>query len=260
MPTIATSDGVKISYRVVGSGPRTVLAIHGWMVSSSVWDELAGLLDLEGLRLVIPDLRGTGGSDKPAGGYTIERYAQDALALMDELGDRSLVVLGHSMGGTIAQWIAAAAPERVAGLVLLCPVPASGAALPPEAVALFRGASTDEPKTAILGMACKDLPEAARSRLLSTGASIPAACIAEAFDAWSGASFAERLGAVTARTLIVASEDPFLPPAFLREAIAAKIAGARVAMVHGAGHYVQVERPRETAAVIEGFLAGLGPF
>lgn len=260
MPTIVTSDGAKIAYRVLGSGPRTVLAIHGWMVSSAVYDELAELLDLTGIRLVVADLRGAGESDKPETGYTLGRYAQDALALMDELGDRSFVLVGHSMGGTIAQLVAATAPERVAGMVLLCPVPASGVALPPEAAALFRGASTDAPKTAILGMACKDLSDAARARLLSTGASIPAACVAEAFDAWSGASFAERLSAITARTLVVASEDPFLPPAFLRETIVQKIAGARLAVVHGAGHYVQVERPRETAAALEGFLAGLGPF
>ena len=162
------------------------------------------------------------------------------------------------MGGAIAQWVAAEAPARVEGLALLCPVPASGVPLPADAAAMFRGASERGTKAAILGMACTNLSEQARDRLLDSGASISAACIAESFDAWSGADFAARLGAITARTLVVASDDPFLPPAFLRQTVTSKIAGARLAVVRGAGHYVQVERPGETVAVLEAFLAGLG--
>ena len=82
--------------------------------------------------------------------------------------------------------------------------------------------------------------------------------IAEGFDAWSGAGFADQLSAVTARTLVVATDDPFLPPDFLRQAIVAKISGARLAVIRGAGHDLPVERTGETAAVIEAFLAGLG--
>lgn len=257
MPTMTTSDGVQIAYRVVGEGPRTILAIHGWMVSSTVYDELAERLDLTGHRLVIPDLRGAGESDRPATGYTVERYARDVLELMDVLGDSSFVLIGHSMGGAIAQWIAAEAPARVAAMTLLCPVPASGIPFPPEAAALFRGADNRESKATILGMACTNLSDDARERLLASGATIPAACIAEAFESWSSLAFADRLAAVTARTLVVATDDPFLPPAFLRQTIVDRIARARLAVVHGAGHYVQVERPDETVAVISAFLAGL---
>lgn len=235
-----------------------MIAVHGWMVNSGVYDDLAGALDTAGIRLVIPDLRGAGDSPKPEAGYSIEAYARDVLALADELGARSFVLIGHSMGGAISQWIAAHAPERVEGMVLLCPVPASGVPFPPEAVGLFRNAHNAEAHTAILGMACTNLSDAGRTRLLAGAATVPANCIAEAFDSWSGASFSERLGAVTARTLVVATDDPFLPPDFLRQTIVANIKGARLAVIRGAGHYVQVERPGETVAVIEAFLAGLG--
>ncbi|PCC73376.1 Pimeloyl-ACP methyl ester carboxylesterase [Nannocystis exedens] len=258
MSTMTTSDKVQIAYRVLGEGPRTILAIHGWMVSSTVYDELAERLDLTGFRLVIPDLRGSGESDRPESGYTVERYAADVTELMDVLGDRSFVLIGHSMGGAIAQWIASAAPERVQGQVLLCPVPASGIPFPPDAAALFRGADNRESKATILGMACTNLSESARERLLGAGASIPAKCIAEGFESWSSLSFADRLKHVTARTLVVATDDPFLPPPFLRQTIVDPIAGARLAVIRGAGHYVQVERPDETVAVISAFLAGLG--
>lgn len=257
MPTMTTSDGVQIAYRVIGEGPRTILAIHGWMVSSTVYDELAERLDLTGHRLVIPDLRGSGESGRPETGYAVERYARDVLELMDVLGDRSFVLVGHSMGGAIAQWVAAEAPARVDGMVLLCPVPASGIPFPPEAAALFRGADNRESKATILGMACTNLSPEARERLLGSGAAIPSACIAEAFDSWSSLSFTGRLPAVTARTLVVATDDPFMPPAFLRQAVVDPIAGARLAVIRGAGHYVQVERPDEATAVIAAFLAGL---
>lgn len=255
---MTTSDGVQIAYRVVGEGPRTIVAIHGWMVSSTVYDELAERLERTGYRLVIPDLRGAGESDRPATGYTVERHARDVTELMDVLGDSSFVLFGHSMGGAIAQWISSTTPAKVAAQALICPVPASGVPFPPEAAGLFRSAAGPEAKATILGMACINLPESARDRLLASGARIPAAGIVEAFESWSNLTFSERLAAVTARTLVVATDDPFMPPAFLRETIADKIAGARLAVIPGAGHYPQVERPAETAAVLSAFLAGLG--
>ena len=124
-----TNDGVKIAYRVVGSGPRTVIAVHGWMATSHVFDDLIAALDPTGVRIILPDLRGSGDSDKPATGYTLERYAQDILGLADDLGVGNFTLIGHSMGGAISQWIAAHAPGRVDGLLLLCPVPASGVQL-----------------------------------------------------------------------------------------------------------------------------------
>lgn len=254
-----TNDGVKLAYRVLGDGPRTVILVHGWMVSSRVWDDLIAALDLSGIRLVVPDLRGAGDSDKPASGYTIERYGRDILGLADDLDARSFVLVGHSMGGTISQWIAAHAPARVDGMLLYCPVPASGMpGFPEQALELFRNANNAGAHAAILGMACTNLSDAGREHLLAAAATVPANCIAEAFEAWRGADFGDALAAVTARTLVVASEDPFLPPAFLQAAIVGRIAGARLAEIRGAGHYVSVERSRESAALLTAFLAGLG--
>lgn len=254
-----TNDGVKLAYRVLGEGPRTVILVHGWMVSSRVWDDLIAGLDISGVRLVVPDLRGAGDSDKPASGYTIERYAKDILHLADELGARSFVLVGHSMGGTISQWIAAHAPARVDGMVLLCPVPASGMpGFPEQALPLFRNANNAGAHAAILGMACTNLSDAGRDHLLAAAATVPAGCIAEAFEAWRGADFGAALAQVAARTVVVATDDPFLPPDFLRAAIVDRIAGARLAVLPGAGHYVPVERSREVAALLTAFLAGLG--
>lgn len=254
-----TLDGTKLSYRVIGDGPTSIVLVHGWMVDGRVYDAMLAALDRGGCRFIVPDLRGAGGSDKPETGYTLARYAADVLAVIEKEVSGKCVVVGHSMGGAIAQLVAATAPARVSALAVLCSVPADGIPLPPDAAGLFRTSGGDRGKQqTILGLACKDITTEARDTLLDAAASIPPSCIAEAFDAWSSAGFADRLSAIEAPTLVVASEDPFLPPDFLREKVVKPIKRARLVVVPGAGHYVQVERARETAAVLGAFLAGLG--
>ncbi|MFT3776224.1 MAG: alpha/beta hydrolase [Minicystis sp.] len=254
-----TVDGTRLSYRVIGDGPTTVLLVHGWMVDGRVYDPLLGALDHKGCRFIVPDLRGAGSSDKPASGYSLARFAADVQAILEHEARGPAVVVGHSMGGQIAQLVASAVPAKVAGLALLCTVPAEGMALPPDAAGLFRTSGGDRGKQAtILGLACKDLSTADRDALLDGAGAIPPSCIAEVFEAWSGGAGADRLGAIAAPTLVVASDDPFLPPDFLRAKVVDPIARARLVVVPGAGHYVQVERARETAAVLGAFLAGLG--
>jgi non-heme chloroperoxidase len=257
---ITASDGVALSYRSFGDGPRTVLLVHGWMVSGAVYDDLLPILGTSGLRLIVPDLRGTGGSGGGEGGYTIEQYARDVIAVADAAGARSFVIVGHSMGGQIAQWIAATHPERVLGSVLLCPVPASGLPLPDDARGLFQSSPGNrEAQRTILGLACKELSPSSTDRLLDDAAKIGAPCILGALTAWTAGGFADKLGATKAPTLVIATDDPFLPPAFLQQAIVSLIPGAGLAHLPGPGHYPQVERPRETAALLRAFLTALRP-
>ncbi|HZH16722.1 MAG TPA: alpha/beta hydrolase [Archangium sp.] len=259
MPSVASSDQTPIHYRVVGDGPRNVLFVHGWMMSGAVFNELVELLDTTGLRLVIPDLRGSGASGAPASGYTLEQHARDVLAVVEHAGLERFTVVGHSMGGQLAQWVAAQEPSRVDGVVLLNTVPASGMQLPPDAVGLFRTSANDrEKQKIILGLACKQLSGAALERLLTVAGAVARGSIEGSFDAWTGGGFEAKLASITAPTLVVATDDPFLPPAFLREKVVGLIQNARLAYLPGPGHYPQVERPAETAALLTSFLAGQG--
>lgn len=256
MHTVTASDGVELAYRTFGEGSTSVLLVHGWMVSGAVYDDLIDALGTEGLRLIVPDLRGSGRSGSAEGTYTIEQYAKDVLAVADAAGAATFAIVGHSMGGQLAQWIAATAPERVLGVALLCPVPASGMKLPAEAIGLFRNsAQSREMQQTILGLACKKLAEGPRERLLDDAGKISAACIQEAFDAWTGASFADKLGDIRAPVLVVGTDDPFLPQDFLRQAVAAPIKRASLVYLPGPGHYPGSESPRETAAILRAFLA-----
>ena len=122
------------------------------------------------------------------------QYAADVLAVADALGSRSFVVVGHSMGGQIAQWISATANDRVIGQVLLCPVPASGIPLPADAQALFRNSAQNRSmQQTILGLACKQLDDAARERLLDDAGGVSPQCVEQAFDTWTAGGFSDRL-------------------------------------------------------------------
>jgi len=211
------------------------------------------------MTFVVPDLRGSGASDRPTTGYTIERIARDVLAVMGHVSsDRPVVLVGHSAGSQIVQWVAAHEPTRVAGMVLLTPVPADGLALPPDAQQLFRNcAGQRSMQSTILDLACKQLSDAGRAKILDDAASIQAPSIQEWFDAWTKGGFADKLSAVRAPTLAVTTDDPFFPPEFVRSSTTSKIAGARLAVLPGPGHYLTVENPRGTTALLESFFAGL---
>ncbi|MFC7678526.1 alpha/beta fold hydrolase [Paenibacillus sp. GCM10028914] len=91
-------NGNTICYLEIGQGEPLIL-LHGYCGSSSYWEQI--LHDLNGYRVIVPDLRGHGRSDAPMGPYTIEQMADDVLLLMDELNVEKATLLGHSLGGYI---------------------------------------------------------------------------------------------------------------------------------------------------------------
>ena len=119
MALFVVEPGVSVYAQDVGSGPPVVL-LAGFGLSHEVWDgEVRELADA-GHRVVCIDLRGTGRSDKPVGDYSVARLAADVEAVLDALDLREVTLVGWSFGGQIALALAAASPERVARLVLVC--------------------------------------------------------------------------------------------------------------------------------------------
>jgi len=120
MPT-ARRDGAEIYYEVRGEGPPLLL-VEGLGYGTWMWRGQSPALETT-FRLILFDNRGVGRSTPLPGPYTIAEFARDALAVLDaERVDRA-AVLGASMGGLIAQSVAALAPERVSALVLACTLP-----------------------------------------------------------------------------------------------------------------------------------------
>jgi len=117
-----------------------VVLLHGAGVHAHWWQALVPSL-LPGWRLLAPDLRGHGESDWAHAPYLIEHFSDDLSGLLDGLGVRRVVLIGHSMGGRVTAWFAAHHPERVAGVALL---DTRMAGLKPERVDQWRGVTIGE--------------------------------------------------------------------------------------------------------------------
>lgn len=116
---VALPRGLRLQYLHGGpiSGPA-VLMLHGITDSSFSFSRVLPLAPAH-LRLVVPDQRGHGRSDRPESGYTVDDFALDALQLLDALAIEQATVIGHSMGGFVARRMAERAPWRVGRLILI---------------------------------------------------------------------------------------------------------------------------------------------
>ena len=111
-------DGVKLRFRVAGTGPVCILQTPGWGPEIGCYHGLAGFEDA--LTMVYLDTRGTGGSERPEDAtITYENLAADVDALRELLGAEKVVAMGHSFGGVLSIEYALRYPGSVAGLVLI---------------------------------------------------------------------------------------------------------------------------------------------
>ena len=140
MDRSAPVDGFSLAYERAGSGPPVVL-LHGWPGDHTDYDAVVPLL-AGAADVVVPDLRGFGGSDKhpepPAPAYGADAQARSVLGLIDELRLERPLLAGYDIGSRIAQAVAREAPDRVRGLVLSPPLPGAGKrVLSPDAMREF---------------------------------------------------------------------------------------------------------------------------
>jgi pimeloyl-ACP methyl ester carboxylesterase/predicted glycosyltransferase len=128
--------GVKVFYEVFGDGQPTILLLPAWSIGHSLTWKMQVPYLARHYRVITFDGRGNGRSGRPAGAgsYTAAEYAADALAVLDAARTDRAVVVSLSRGASYALHLAAAAPERVAGQIFICPTtplaPFSPARLP----------------------------------------------------------------------------------------------------------------------------------
>lgn len=107
----------KIRYRTLEGRNPTIIFIHGNNLSLDYWEPIISVLG--GWHIVSLDLIGFAGSDRPDLPYDIESHRKYLIAFMDALGIKKAILVGHSMGGTIAAWTAAKSTDRVVGVVMI---------------------------------------------------------------------------------------------------------------------------------------------
>ena len=107
-------NGANLHVAMTGDGPPLLL-LHGWPEFWLTWQPVMTRL-ADKFKLVTPDLRGFGDSDKPEGPFGAQDQARDMLSLLDALGIGRVGLVGHDVGGAIMQAMARMAPERLTGL------------------------------------------------------------------------------------------------------------------------------------------------
>jgi len=123
MPSIKTKDSVEIYFKDWGSG-QPIVFHHGWPLSADDWDAQMLYFLHKGYRVIAPDRRGHGRSSQVGDGHDMDHYAADIAAVVDHLGLKDTIHIGHSTGGgEAAHYVARHGKGRAAKLVLIGAVP-----------------------------------------------------------------------------------------------------------------------------------------
>ena len=257
------SNGVPIYVREQGFGDETTPALvflHYWGGSSRTWDNVIAALP-NVYRTVAPDHRGWGDSGRPASGYALADLADDGQRVIDALDLRRFVLVGHSMGGKVAQLLASRSPQGLAGLVLVAPSPPVSLNVPPDVFAAMERAydSRASVEAAIDSMlTARRLSPAHRQQVIDD--SLRGA--PEAKAAWpryaSREDIAREVSSIDVPTVVIAGElDRVDSVATLRDEVLSRIPQAVMHVLPGTGHLSPLESPVEIANLVHAFVQRL---
>jgi pimeloyl-ACP methyl ester carboxylesterase len=265
------ANGINIYYEVEGQGEPLVL-ITGLSYALWYWHRIVPLLAKQ-FRVITFDNRGVGQSDAPPGPYTAAMMAADTADLLDALGIERAHVLGHSMGGYVAQALALDYPQRIDRLVLASTNFGGPEQIPPsaEAMAILTDVSSDPAERFRRGLKISTAPDFAgknqpfieewlayrEENPIEPVAYQAQLAVGLALLAPEGA-FDGRLHQITAPTLLLAAEHDGVVPPDNAALMAAQIPDSTVVILPGAGHHFALEIPEVTAETITGFLQGGG--
>ncbi len=112
----AAPDGASIAYTVIGSGSPTLVFVHGWMCNQSFWSEQVDEFAASH-KVVTLDLPGHGASGRVREGWPLMAFGGDVKAVVEHLGLKDVILVGHSMGGPVALEAARLMPDRVIGVI-----------------------------------------------------------------------------------------------------------------------------------------------
>lgn len=254
------TNGTRIHIKQRGSGDLALVFLHYYGGSSRTWDRVANKLS-DRYRIVAIDHRGWGDSEAPADGYRIADLAADAEGVIETLGLQRYVLVGHSMGGKVAQLIASRRPRGLEGLVLVAPSPPSPMLISDEQRATLAAAYLSRESVEFVidrVLTAKPLDADCREQIIED--SLKAAPQAKA--AWPNVAMGEDITAavasIDAPTLVIAGElDQVDRVATLQAELLPRIPQAAMHILPGTGHLSPLEAPAEVARVIAHFVAAI---
>ncbi len=252
-------DTLDLNIVDTGSGNPTLVFLHYWGGSSRTWSSVTRALE-PSFRSIAYDQRGWGSSDAPANAYSLQNLADDASMLISTLGLRRYVLVGHSMGGKVAQLLASQRPSGLEALILVAPASPFPQHIPEEAkqaqlhaydnrataIAAIDFLTVRRPAAALLEQLVQD----------SLGGSPGAK------RAWPTSTAYEDISAqvsnIAVPTLIlVGDQDRQDPVELQRREILPSIPGAEMKVILDCGHLIPVDQPAALAEEIAMFLANM---
>jgi len=242
--TVASPDGVPIAYSTIGSGDVTVVFVHGWSCDRSYWDEQVAAVSAR-YRVVRIDLAGHGESGLGRQQYTMRAFGKDVAAVIDAADLRPVVLVGHSMGGTVVVEAARIVPNRVIGLIGIDTLHRPTFGLSNEQIdgflAPFRADFLRQTDTFVRNMFLADADSVLVDRIASDMAAAPPAV---ALSAMSELLSHDLQPALAELDLPIRCLDADQWPADL-PAWAEYAGGYEVEVMSGVGHFLMLEQPTE---------------
>jgi 3-oxoadipate enol-lactonase len=238
----------RLGYDFAGPAEAPVVVLGPSLgTTRAMWDPQHAVL-CQRFRVLRFDLLGHGGSAVPAGPYTVDQLAGEVLSLLK--GIERFHYVGLSLGGMIGMELAAAAPDRIGRLALLC----TSAYLPPAQGWLDRAdqvrahGTVSVAETVAARWFTPDFTD--RAAFVAMLAGTPDEGYAACCAAIAAMDLRPMLGRITAPTLVVSGhDDPATPPEHGRQ-IANAIPGARFVEIAGAAHLANVQRDTEVTALL----------
>ncbi len=265
MPS-AQSNGITINYLDTGGDGTPLVFVHGYPLDGRMWEPQVNKLG-GGRRIIVPDLRGFGGSDVPEdrSAYSVKCFAEDVAAVLDDAGVDRAIICGLSMGGYVTFAFHRAFGTRVAGLVL---ADTRAEADPPEVKEKRSNQQAQVEKEGTGGLldalpglllgpkSISNDPELeGRVRTLMDN---PAPGFIGALEAMKQRpDSSSDLAGIDVPTLILVGEDDGLTPPDAARTMHEAISGSRMVVIPEAGHFSNIEKPQDFNRALEGFLADL---
>ncbi len=249
---VRLEDGTRVRVAEAGAGVPVVL-VHGNFASRRWWSEQL-TEPPAGLRLIAPDLPNFGASDPLPGTIALDRYADALTAVLDALGLRAAVLVGHSLGAAVVERLAAARPDRVLGLLLIDGAPPQGLPRPEEHYALLSGfvGDRDGLAAALAPMCGVAVPPYWEALLDDAMAMAPAAFEGNARALGEGRLDGPPAGFRTPVLVLHGGQDPLIT-AEMAEASANHWPASHLEMWPDVGHSPQLEAPERFGALLAAF-------
>ncbi|MBT2411986.1 alpha/beta hydrolase [Streptomyces sp. ISL-12] len=238
-----------------GTGP-TLVFLHYWGGSARTWDLVVDRL--AGRDTVTVDFRGWSRSRNLAGPYTLRRLADDTLAVIADAGVTDYVLVGHSMGGKVAQLVAATRPAGLRGLVLVGSAPAKPAAgtTPEYRETLSHAYDSDESVAGARDhiLTATELPESIKSRIVTDSRAGTDAARTEWPLRGIAEDIREHTRMISVPALVVAGENDRVEPVdVLVGNLVPYLSRNDFTVIPDTGHLIPLEAPADLVDAITSF-------